>query len=282
LLSKPASLVLLLFYSHIPNFSRSTHSLPFPRIPLLLLPPQSSDDSGAKFDESSELSPNLQGNRGASALSRTKSGFINTVKGKSQGGEIVQHSEDEADEEAHEDSSPTMDKMKGRGRVLQALASESSSKASSGAGAGWAKTSASSSSSTALLTRKQPKFGGMTAADLEDQSVASEEIDALEFSVGNADSDSNASFSFVHNDDSVLSSHRTGAQQIKVLGGTAEKFSANSSTGSVGGKSSRANASSESVEVDFSETELSTSGQGLYDYDYTTSALPPVRGRPLR
>jgi hypothetical protein len=216
-------------------------------------------------------------------LSRTKSGFITTVKSKSQGGEIVQHSEDEADEEAHEDSSPTMDKVKGRGRVLQALTSESSYKTSSVAGTDWAKMSSTTSLSGGL-TRKQPKFGGMTAADIEDQSVASEEIDALEFSVGKADSDSNASFSFVHNDDSVLSSHRAGAQQIKVLGGSAEKFSVNSSTGSAGEKSSKAyaNASSESVEVDYSEAELSTSGQGLYDYDYTTSALPPVLGRPPR
>jgi hypothetical protein len=134
---------------------------------------------------------------------------------------------------------------------------------------GWAKSSA--GPLVRGITNKsaqgsKPKHSDAMVADLEEQSVASEEIDALEFSMGGADSDSNGSFSFL-NDDSIAS-HKSKAG-LKPVSRVAPR------------KPLSANQSTESADVDFSvtETDLSTSGHGLFetDYDYTTSALPPVK-----
>lgn len=191
-----------------------------------------------------------------STLSRTKSGFLDTAKGKKKPNDPAQDSEDEADEEAQEDSSPTIGNRKG----LEPLGGLRRGDAATG----WAKTQSGVARKSSGTSRKH---GDAIMADLDEHSVASEDIDALELSAGGGGSDSNGSFSFI-NDDS-MASHRAKSV-VK-------------SERSIPALKTKDNFSEESVDVEFSiteqETELSTSGQGLFEnggpYDYQTTCHRP-------
>jgi len=224
-----------------------------------------------------------------SALSRTKSGFISTASasGKKHEASAQGHSEDEADQEAQEESSPPMQKMKAQQRgagvaePLQ-LKKPSSTLPPASASSGWAKSTSAPLSrgggggghAAAATTKSGPAKSSKPSsdtvvADFEEQSIASEEIDALEFSMGGADSDSNGSFSFL-NDESIASHKSKAVATLKSA----------RSVASASAKRPALNQSTESAEVDFSvtETDLSTS-HGVFetaDYDYSTSALPPA------
>ena len=225
-----------------------------------------------------------------SALSRTKSGFISTASasGKKHEASAQGHSEDEADQEAQEESSPPMQKMKAQQRgagvaePLQ-LKKPSSTLPPASASSGWAKSTSAPLSrgggggghaAAAATTKSGPAKSSKPSsdtvvADFEEQSIASEEIDALEFSMGGADSDSNGSFSFL-NDESIASHKSKAVATLKSA----------RSVASASAKRPGLNQSTESAEVDFSvtETDLSTS-HGVFetaDYDYSTSALPPA------
>ena len=199
-----------------------------------------------------------------SSLSRTKSGFLDTAKGKKKPNDPAQDSEDEADEEAQEDSSPMISNRKGL-EPLGSLRRGDAAKAPQLATSGWAKTQSGVARKSSAASRKH---GDAVMADLDEHSVASEDIDALEFSAGGGGSDSNGSFSFM-NDDSIVSHRAKGVVK---------------SGRSIPALKTKVNLSEESVDVEFSiteqETELSTSGQGLFEkggpYDYQTNVLPPV------
>lgn len=96
--------------------------------------------------------------------------------------------------------------------------------------------------------------------DMED-SVASNESDAMEFSIGGNNSDDNESgensFAF---DNSLSSKNKPNNRNIK---------------------NNKLSTLSQSGDLDFSmtEQELSSSGMTGNDYDYTTSALPPVQNK---
>lgn len=202
------------------------------------------------------------------SLSRTRSGFIDTVQGKKLSNVAAPDSEDEADQEAHEESSPTMTRAKGTmGQGLQPLITEHKKGAAlPPAQSGWAG-KPSSGNNNSKNARKDKNKNDMVFADMEDQSIASEDIDAFELSVGGGESDCNGSFSFMH--DESVASHKSKARLSAI-------------SASTGGAKKAINKSAESADVDFSvtETELSTSGLGLFEgYDYTTSALPPVKSK---
>ena len=227
-----------------------------------------------------ELSPTPKKDASKStlALSRTKSGFIETVRGNS--GKRMEtrtrHSDDEADQEAQEESSPPMSKIK----AMQSSFGDSkkSSALFPAPATGWAKSANSAPAPRGLVTPKGTGSGksrpstDAVVADLE-ESVASEEIDAMEFSIGGGESDSNGSFSFL-NEESVASHKAKTTLKSGRL------------TGNRYATASAVNQSTESAELDFSvtETDLSASGHGAFEteYDYTTSALPPVKAKGAR
>lgn len=227
-----------------------------------------------------ELSPTPKkdASKSTSALSRTKSGFIETVR--SNTGKKIEargrHSDDEADQEAQEESSPPMSKIK----AMQSSAGDSKKLSAlfPAPATGWAKSANSAPAPRGLITPKGTSSGksrsstDAVVADLE-ESVASEEIDALEFSMGGGESDSNGSFSFL-NEESVAS------HKAKVpLKSARLNVNRHATTSAV-------SQSTESADLDFSvtETDLSASGQGAFEteYDYTTSALPPVKPKGAR
>jgi hypothetical protein len=95
--------------------------------------------------------------------------------------------------------------------------------------------------------------------DMED-SVASNESDAMEFSIGGDNSDNESgdnSFAF---ENSISSKNKSNGRN---------------------NKNHKLTTLSQSGDLDFSmtEQELSSSGITGNDYDYTTSALPPVQGK---
>lgn len=204
------------------------------------------------------------------SLSRTKSGFMETVEGKKKkttDNARRHNSDDEADEEAQEESSPAV-----TGRKMAQQANQSPPQLAAVASSGWAKTQSAGARKPSPGARG--KQGDAVVADLDEYSVASEDIDALEFSTGGPDSDSNGSFSFL-NDDSVASHKASLKGSSRPVGRSIPPLRAPK-----GGNMSVGNLSEDSADVEFSvtEQELSTSqfGEG---YDYSVKALPPVKGR---
>jgi len=263
--------------------------------------------SSGSFDKSPKTKSTAQPQQARpSSLARTKSGFIDSIEsGKKSGakghptkGGALEDEEDEADEEAQEDDADPIYTTK---KTILSSQDEYSDQerqklpASTGGSLGWAKDSSSSraplqsasharATSSASNKNNNDKGGDVVEVqDFEDDhSIASEDIDALDMSVGIASDSGGDSFL---NEESFASQKSKGAN-ASFGGGGVKKIN---TLGARGTNSSYATKKtlSESADLEFSvsEQELSTSsgggGGGFGDgFDYTASALPPVKKPP--